>query len=167
MGRINFFSSATCVIWTRQKRKVKTMDRQQIIMHHSTPPSTDDLLVIAQAAIETLPDELAELCENLTVLVEDFADDTTLYELELEDPYELLALYRSGKQISPGVERKVANDDDAIILFRRALLDMWCETGEDLGTLVRQTLIEELAHNFEFPEEDIDEMARRHYQGML
>lgn len=143
------------------------MDRQQIIMNHSTPPSTDDLLVIAQGALETLPDELAELCESLTVLVEDFADDTILDEMELEDPYELLALYRSGKQISPGVESKVANDDDAIILFRRALLDMWCETGEDLNILVRQAMIEELAHNFEFSEEDIDDMARRHYQGML
>ena len=136
-------------------------------MNHSSPPSTDDLLVIAQGALETLPDELAELCENLTVLVEDFADDTILDEMELEDPYELLALYRSGKQISPGVESKVANDDDAIILFRRALLDMWCETGEDLNLLVRQALIEELAHNFEFSEDEIDDMARRHYQGML
>lgn len=143
------------------------MDRQQIIMNYSSPPSADDLLVIAQGALESLPDELAELCENLTVLVEDFADDAILDELELEDPYELLALYRSGKQISPGVESKVANDDDAVILYRRALLDMWCETGEDLNTLVRQALIEELAHNFEFPEEEIDEMARRHYQGML
>lgn len=143
------------------------MDRQQIIMNHSTPPSADDLLVIAQGALETLPDELIELCETLTVLVEDFADDAILDEMELEDPYELLALYRSGKQISPGVESKVANDDDAIILFRRALLDMWCETGEDLNILVRQTLIEELAHNFEFSEEEIDDMARRHYQGML
>ena len=143
------------------------MDRQQIIMNHSTPPSTDDLLVIAQTALESLPDELAELCESLTVVVEDFADEAILDELELEDPYELLALYRSGKQISPGVQSKIANDDDAIILFRRALLDMWCETGEDLNALVRQALIEELAHNFEFSEEDIDDMARRHYQGML
>jgi predicted Zn-dependent protease with MMP-like domain len=44
---------------------------------------------------------------------------------------------------------------------------MWCETGEDLNLLVRQALIEELAHNFEFSEDEIDDMARRHYQGML
>jgi predicted Zn-dependent protease with MMP-like domain len=143
------------------------MDRQQIIMNYSLPPSADDLLVIAQGALENLPDELAEMCEGLTVVIEDFADDTILDEMEIEDPYELIALYRSGKQIAPGVQSKVANDDDGIILFRRALLDMWCETGEDLNNIVRQALLEEIAHHFEFPEEEIDDMSRRHYQGML
>lgn len=143
------------------------MDRQQIIMNYSVPPSADDLMVIAQSAIDSLPDELAELCEGLTVVVEDFADDAILDEMDLEDPYELIAAYRSGKQIAPGVQSKSASDDDALILFRRALLDMWCETGEDLNSIVRQVLIEEIANHFEFPEEDIDDMARRHYQGML
>ena len=143
------------------------MDRQQIIMNYSLPPSADDLLVIAQGALENLPDELAEMCEGLTVVIEDFADDAILDEMEIEDPYELIALYRSGKQIAPGVQSKVANDDDGIILFRRALLDMWCETGEDLNNIVRQALLEEIAHHFEFPEEEIDDMSRRHYQGML
>ena len=143
------------------------MDRQQIIMNYSLPPSADDLLVIAQGALENLPDELAEMCEGLTVVIEDFADDAILDEMDIEDPYELIALYRSGKQIAPGVQSKVANDDDGIILFRRALLDMWCETGEDLNNIVRQALLEEIAHHFEFPEEEIDDMSRRHYQGML
>lgn len=143
------------------------MDRQQIIMNYAAPPSIDDLMVIAQGALQSLPDELAELCENLTVVVEDFAEDSLLDEMELEDPYELIAIYRSGKQIAPGVQSKTANDDDVVMLFRRALLDMWCETGEDLSGIVRQALLEEIAHHFEFPEEEIDDMARRHYQGML
>ncbi|MBU0800450.1 MAG: metallopeptidase family protein [Alphaproteobacteria bacterium] len=143
------------------------MERQQIIMHFATPPSAEDLHVIATEAIENLPDELAEMCENLSVLIEDFADEAMQDELELEDPYDLIALYRSGKQISPGVESKVANDDDVLIIYRRALLDMWCETGEDLNALTRQAIIEELGHNFDFSEQEIDEMNQRHYQGML
>lgn len=143
------------------------MNRQQLIMNFSVPPSHDDLQVIVQDALDTLPEELVEFCEDMTVVIEEFADEAVQDELDLEDPYELIALYRSGKQIAPGIESKVANDDDVLIVYRRALLDMWCETGEDLGALVRQTLIEELGHNFDFSEEEIDEMAQRHYQGML
>jgi predicted Zn-dependent protease with MMP-like domain len=136
-------------------------------MNFSVPPSLDDLQVIAQDALDTLPEEIVEFCEDLTVVVEEFADEAIQDELDLDDPYDLIALYRSGKQIAPGVESKVANDDDVLIIYRRSLLDMWCETGEDLNAIVRQAMIEELGHNFDFSDEEIDEMTQRHYQGML
>jgi len=94
-------------------------------------------------------------------------DDLVEAEMELEDPYELLALFKSGKQISPGVEKKSANDDDVLILYRRPILDMWCESGEDLTGIIREIMIEELATNFEFSDDDIEEMTSRHYQSML
>lgn len=143
------------------------MERQQIIMNFSKPPAADDLKIIAESLVEALPDELSELCETLNIVIEDFADEAVQDEFELEDPYDLIVLYRSGKQIAPGVQRKVANDDDVLIIYRRALLDMWCETGEDLNILVRQAIIEELGHNFEFSDDEIDDMNQRHYQGML
>lgn len=143
------------------------MDRQQIIMSFSIPPGPDDLKVIGEEAVETLPEEIMERCENLCIQIEEIADEALEQELDLGNPYELVALYRSGKQISPGVEKKVANDDDVLVLFRRALLDMWCETGDDLNALVRQVMIEELAANFDFSDEEIEEMSRRHFQGML
>ncbi len=143
------------------------MSEQQIIMNYSFPPSLEDLEVLASEALEALPDELQAFCQSLTVAVDDIPDEALESELDLEDPYELLALYRSGKEILPGVERKMANDDDAILLFRRPLLDMWCESGDDLFTLVRQVMIEELGRHFDFSDGEIDEMNQRHYQGML
>ncbi|MBI4030735.1 MAG: metallopeptidase family protein [Proteobacteria bacterium] len=143
------------------------MDRQQIIMSFSVPPGPDDLKVIAEEALETLPEEVMEFCENLSIQVEEVADEAMEQEFDLSDSYELVALYRSGKQISPGVEKKVANDDDVLVIFRRALLDIWCETGDDLNALMRQIMIEELAANFDFSDEEIEEMSRRHFQGML
>lgn len=143
------------------------MDQQRIIMNFSVPPGTDDLEVIAREAFDNLPEEILELCDALSISIEDFPDETTEAELELDDPYELMALYKSGKQISPGVERKVANDDDVLILYRRPILDVWCETGEDIAQVVRDVMIEELGNNFDFSEDEIEEMARRHYQGML
>lgn len=146
---------------------LKPADRDQIIMNFSCPPGADDIEVIAVAALASMPDELSEYCENLAIKVEEFPDDAIQQDMELEDPYELVALYRSGSQISPGVTKKTANDDDVLLIFRRPLLDVWCETGDDLGILIRQVLIEEIGHNFDLSEDDIEEMVGRHFQGML
>ncbi len=143
------------------------MNEQQIIMNFSCPPSADDLLVMASEVLEGLPEELLEHCEKLTVRVDEIADEVLERDMELEDAYELLVLYKSGKELSPGVETKTANDDDVLIVFRRAVLDMWCETGEDLLGVLRQVIIEEVGQNFEFSEDDIDDMTKRHFQGMF
>lgn len=143
------------------------MDGKQIIMNFTVPPSMDDLEVIANQTLDLLPEELAEFCDNLALVIEDFADDMTQQDQDIEDPYELLALYKSGKEISPGVEKKTANDDDVMVLYRRPILDLWCEEGSDLSTLVRNVMIEELGRNFDFSDDDIEEMSERHYQGML
>jgi predicted Zn-dependent protease with MMP-like domain len=143
------------------------MDRQQIIMSFSVPPDADALQVIAKEVLDALPDEILEFCEDMAILIEDIPDTALEEEFELNDPYELVALFRKGGEISPGVEKKVANDDDMLVIFRRPLLDLWCETGEDLGLLLRQVMIEELGQNFDFSEDEIEEMSRRHYQGLL
>ena len=140
---------------------------QQIIMSFSVPPSADDLSVMATGQLENLPDEILEFFDELVIQIEEVADEATESDLELDDPYELLALYKGGKQLTPGVEKKSANDDDVLILYRRPILDMWCESGEDLTGIIREAMIEELGNNFDFSEEEIEEMTRRHYQGML
>lgn len=143
------------------------MNQNKIIMNFSAPPSAEDIETIANAIQASLPEEILEYCEEMAIQVEEFADDATQAEMEVDDAYDLVALFRSGKEISRGVERKVANDDDVLILFRRPILDLWCDTQEDLTTLIREVMIEELGNNFEFSEDEIEEMAARHYQGML
>lgn len=143
------------------------MERDQIIMNFNVPPSVDDLEVMARNALQSLPDELIEVCDGMAIKVEDFPDEAIQHDLDVDDPYELLALYRSGSQIAPGVIKKTANDDDLLLIFRRPLLDAWCETGEDINTLIRQVMIEEIAQNFEYSEEEIEEMAARNFQSVL
>ncbi len=140
---------------------------QQIIMNFSVPPSADDLSVMANEQLENLPDELLEFFEELTIQVEEMPDEATESDLELDDPYELLARYKAGKELAPGVETKAANDDDVIILYRRSILDLWCETREDINQIVRDAMIEEIGNNFDFSEDEIEDMSERHYQGML
>ena len=143
------------------------MDRQQIIMTFTIPPSNEDIKIIAEESLDTLPEEILELCETPVIHVEEFPDESIEDEFDLEDSYDLLCLFRKGSEISPGVESKIANDDDVIILYRRPLLDYWCESEDNLNDVIRQTIIEELAQNFDFSDDEIDEMTQRHYQGLL
>ncbi|OFW87834.1 MAG: hypothetical protein A3J37_07580 [Alphaproteobacteria bacterium RIFCSPHIGHO2_12_FULL_45_9] len=131
-------------------------------MNFSSPPNADDIAVFARQALENLPDELSGKCEELVLEIEEFPDDATMQDLEIETPYELLALYHSAKEISPGVQKKIANGEDKIVVYRRPILDVWCETGEDLGRLIREIIIEELARGFEFSDEDIQDMVANH-----
>lgn len=143
------------------------MDQKQIIMHYSVPPGNEDIEVMAREVLDTLPEELLEFCDEIEISVNDFVEEALEHELDLDDPYELVVLYRSGKEIAPGVERKVANEDDVLMLYRRPLLDLWCETEEDLSQVIRHAVIEELGRYFDFSDDEIEEMTARHYQGML
>ncbi len=140
----------------------KAVSRQEIIMNFSSPPNADEIAVFARQALESLPSELSGKCEELILEIEEFPDDATMQDLEIESPYELLALYHSAKEISPGVQKKIANGEDKIVVYRRPILDVWCETGEDLGRLIREIIIEELARGFEFSDEDIQDMVANH-----
>lgn len=141
--------------------------RQQIIMNFTLPPTIEDMEVIASNAFDNLPEELVELCDGVALVIEDLPDEVVESDLDIEDPYDLLALYKSGKEISPGVERKTANDDDVLFIYRRALLDLWCESCDDLNEVVRQVMIEELGRHYDFSDDEIDEFMQRHHQGML
>lgn len=143
------------------------VDAKRIIMNFSVPPGTEDMEVMAAAILESLPEELVDYCEGLAIALEEFPDEALEHELELEDPFDLLALFRGGQEISPGVERKTANDDDVLMLFRRPILDLWCESGDDINAVLRQVILEELGKKFDFSDDEIDEMSERHYQGMF
>ncbi len=143
------------------------MENRQIIMNYTVPPSPEDISVMATTILEALPEELYTFCEALTIRIDEFPDEATEQELDLGDSYDLLALYKSGREISPGVERKIASEDDLLILYRRPIMDMWCENCEDLNFLLRQVIIEELGRHFDFSEDEIYEMTERHYQGLF
>jgi predicted Zn-dependent protease with MMP-like domain len=90
------------------------------------------------------------------IKVEDFPDEETEREMELESPYDLLGLYRGvpvGHGSGLGPPRQ---DVDMIFLYRAPLLNYWCETGEPLDDIVRNTLIHEIGHHFGYSDEDMD-----------
>ena len=127
----------------------------------SAAPSLADLEALAKNALETIPTELRRHLGAVVIRVEDFPDEDTEKEMELESPFELLGLYRG-----VGMPRKSFSDPlphiDMIFLYRRPILDYWCESGEELYAVVRHVLIHEIGHHFGFSDAD---MARIETEG--
>ena len=69
--------------------------------------------------------------------------------------FDLLGLYR-GVDLSRKSTLDVRPDIDMIFLYRRPMLDYWCETGEDLTHLVRHVLIHEIGHHFGLSDDDME-----------
>ncbi|CAA7614942.1 conserved hypothetical protein [Magnetospirillum sp. LM-5] len=129
----------------------------RLIPPHSVPPSLDDLETIAQAAFAEIPAELRAYAADIIIRVEDFPDEEVEQEMELESPFDLLGLYRGVSMADQSfTETQPRSDVDMIFLYRRPLLDYWCETGEDLSGLVKHVLIHEIGHHFGLSDDDME-----------
>jgi len=120
-----------------------------------SPPGLDEIETIAAAALKTIPGVLLAHVDGVVIRIEEFPDEETERELGLESPFDLLGLYR-GVSLDQKSVAEVASDIDMIFLYRRPILDMWCETGEDLHHIVRHVLIHEIGHHFGFSDADMD-----------
>jgi predicted Zn-dependent protease with MMP-like domain len=121
------------------------------------PPSLDDLESLAREAFEGIPPTLARFVKDVEIRVDDFPDEETEKEMGLESPFDLLGLYR-GVALPHKSVSAAASDLDRIFLYRRPILDYWCETGEDLYDIVRHVLIHEIGHHFGFSDADMDRL---------
>jgi predicted Zn-dependent protease with MMP-like domain len=117
-------------------------------------PSLDDLADLAERALATLPLQFRRAVEGVALSIDEFADDETLDEMGIEDPFELTGLYR-GVPIGHRESTGLPHDIDRIFLYRRPILDEWCATGVELGQLVRHVLIHEIGHHLGLSDTDI------------
>jgi predicted Zn-dependent protease with MMP-like domain len=92
---------------------------------------------------------------DVVIRVEDFPDPGTTRDMGLESPFDLLGLYRGVDLLHKSVS-DVASDVDMIFLYRRPLLDYWCDTGENLIHLVLHVLIHEIGHHFGLSDDDME-----------
>ena len=124
-------------------------------MSAARAPSLADIEALARRALATIPRELKRHLGPLIIRVDEFPDGETEAAMELESPFDILGLYRG-----VALPHKSVSDPraaiDMVFLYRRPILDYWCETGEDLGDVVRHVLIHEIGHHFGFSDEDMD-----------
>jgi predicted Zn-dependent protease with MMP-like domain len=125
-------------------------------LDHALPPSADDIERIGRRVLAELPEPFRRHVRGVVITVAEFPDEETEREMGLDSPFDLLGLYRGvpvGRESTLDPPRE---DVDRIFLYRRPLLDYWCETGEALADLVRNTLIHEIGHHFGHSDEDMD-----------
>jgi predicted Zn-dependent protease with MMP-like domain len=119
------------------------------------PPSLADLDQLAREELRRLPQELIGLAQNVVIRVEEFPDADVEEEMGLESPFDLLGLYQ-GVDLTHKSVMDTPCGVDMILLYRRPILDYWCETGEALADIVRHLLVHEIGHHFGFSDDDME-----------
>ncbi len=117
-------------------------------------PDLDQIEALARGALASVPPALRRHVRDVVIRVDDFPDEDTCREMGLRSPFDLLGLYR-GLPLEAKADNPPVSDIDMIFLYRRAILEYWCETGEDLASIIRHVLIHEIGHHFGLSDEDM------------
>ena len=119
-----------------------------------TPPSAQDIEAMARRALDALPAPFAASLGDIVLKVEDFADEATLRDMGIDDPFDLTGLYEGVPIGDKSVDLSGALPD-RILLFRRPILDEWASGEDSLEHLVAHVLIHEIGHHFGLSDEDM------------
>lgn len=115
---------------------------------------------LANEAWNRLPAEFREVCGDVVIRIEDFATDEVLDSVEVEDPFDLMGLYQ-GVSLDRKSTADVPREPDMVLLYRRAILDYWADSGEEgLGEIVTHVLVHEIGHHFGFSDDDMERIEQ-------
>lgn len=146
-------SKETCACFVPHAR---LRGREQSEPPLTYPPSLDDFDRLARDAWEALPAAFRALAGDVLIRIEDFADDSILDEMGIEDPFELSGLY-VGVDLTQRSIMDPAPAATMVFLYRRAILDEWIDRGDvALGDLVAHVLVHEIGHHFGLSDEQMD-----------
>ncbi len=123
-------------------------------------PTSEDIDALAQAAFDRLPATFRRLSEGLVIQVVDFPDDQTLEEMRAESEFDLLGLFRGRGLAQRGAVEETGELPNMIWLYRRPLLDFWCEGEDSLGAVVTHVLVHEIGHHFGLSDADMEGIER-------
>ena len=119
------------------------------------PHSIDELESIAREAFAAIPKELRKHASGLLIRVQDFPDDEILDAMDCESAFDLLGLYHGMDLVSKSPVNP-QQQPDVVYLFRRPILDYWCDSEDDLTHVIRHVLIHEIGHHFGFSDDDME-----------
>jgi predicted Zn-dependent protease with MMP-like domain len=118
-------------------------------------PSIADFEALAQGAVERLPDLFRNHLRSVLLRVEDFPDADVIAEMELESEWDLLGLYQ-GRHVGMKGDEPSGTLPDMIFLYRRPLLEEWCQGEDSLEALVTHVLVHEVGHHFGLSDEAME-----------
>lgn len=119
--------------------------------------SRSDFEKVVEEALESLPDEIAAMLDNVTVFVEQWPSREQLRENGLTDKHELFGLYEgiplTARDSSYGMVQP-----DRIFIFQGPI-EAVCANKDELLDEIQHTVVHELAHHFGISDERLDEMG--------
>ena len=138
-------------------------------MNHAEPnpygrlraPKLEDIEGLADGGFARLPEAFRRLCEGLVIQVVDFPDDETLDEMGAESEFDLLGLFRGRGLPDRGASDETGQLPNMIWLYRRPLLDYWCDGEDTLEAVVTHVLVHEIGHHFGLSDADMEAIERQ------
>jgi len=113
---------------------------------------------LVEKALRRLPKPFKDKIENIAVVVEDWADEATLEEMEIEPPDTLYGLYR-GTDLTRRDSSYGAVLPDVITIYQGPIQED-CETLEEMEELVRDTVVHEIGHYFGLDDDRLAELEQ-------
>ncbi|MBN33429.1 MAG: hypothetical protein CMM46_01385 [Rhodospirillaceae bacterium] len=121
------------------------------------PPTAEEMAAVAEEALASIPEVLRRHVRGIAILVEDFAEDAVLQDMEIADPFELLGLYK-GVSLDQQSVYDTPHDLNRVYLYRRPLLDVWAAGEDALEDLITNTIIHEIGHHFGLSDDDMERL---------
>ena len=110
-------------------------------------------IYLQNSGTKLLPDEFADLLENVAVMVEDEPDPEDLEELGMEPDEELFGLYQ-GVPLADRNSFYQGAMPDRVFIFRGPIL-RFCQNRRQVIREIRDTVVHELGHHFGLDEDDM------------
>jgi predicted Zn-dependent protease with MMP-like domain len=103
-------------------------------------------------ALDSLPEQFAELLANVAVVVEDEPGAEDREEVGIGDDEELFGLYQGVPLSERGSSYGAL--PDRVVIYRGPIL-RWCESRREVIREVRDTVVHELGHHFGLDENEM------------
>ena len=124
------------------------------MMHERNGPTREQMQLMAENVVATLPQQFRAEMGEIVMRVEDFATPEQLASVELTDKWELTGLYE-GEALPDRSVWQSHRMPARIWLFREPLIAESRETGVRMDDLVRHVVIHEAGHHFGFSDDEM------------
>ena len=106
---------------------------------------------VVERALRRLPRVFRDKLANIAVVVEDWADDETLEEMEIEPPDTLYGLYR-GVDLTHR-DSSYGNVLPDTVTIYQGPIEEDCEDEAEMEEVIRDTVVHEIGHYFGLDDE--------------
>lgn len=102
---------------------------------------------VAIKTLQRLPENLQKKLSHLQVCIENFATQSALVNLQMDNRYDLLGLYQ-GVPFFKKEQTTHSTNEDILFLYRCPIIRYTQEYKEDIDEVIEHIILHELSHHF-------------------